>query len=75
MAGFIWSLLTWASVDFGPLAYPIVLRVLIISLTGIAIGVQLGFTVFLAGIMSIPNRRDQALAAMDQDSSEVTPSR
>jgi hypothetical protein len=73
--GFIWSLLTWASVDFGPLAYPSVLRVLIISLTGIAIGVQLGFTVFLAGIMSIPNRRDQALAAIDQDSSEATPSR
>jgi glycosyltransferase involved in cell wall biosynthesis len=66
-AGFIWSVLTWASVDFGPLAHPIVLRVLIISLTGIAIGVQLGFTVFLAGIMSIPSRRDQALAAMDQD--------
>ncbi|HXN66863.1 MAG TPA: glycosyltransferase family 2 protein [Bradyrhizobium sp.] len=74
-AGFIWSLLTWASVDFGPLADPIVLRVLIISLTGIATGVQLGFTVFLAGIMSIPHRRDQTLAAMHQDSSEVTPSR
>lgn len=72
-AGFIWSLLTWASVDFGPLAYPIVLRVLIISLTGIAIGVQLGFTVFLAGIMSIPNKRDQTLAAVDQSSSEFTP--
>lgn len=74
-AGFIWSLLTWASVEFGPLADPIILRVLIISLIGIAIGVQLGFTVFLAGIMSIPNRRDQILAAMDQDLSEVTPSR
>jgi hypothetical protein len=73
-AGFIWSLLTWASVDFGPLANPIVLRVLIVSLTGIAIGVQLGFTVFLAAIMSIPNKRDQTLAAMDQDSSEVAPS-
>jgi glycosyltransferase involved in cell wall biosynthesis len=74
-AGFLWSLWIWASVDFGPLAYPIILRVLIISLTGIAIGVQLGFTVFLAGIMSIPNKRDQTLAAMDQDSSEVTPNR
>jgi hypothetical protein len=72
-AGFIWSLLSWASVDFGPLADPVVLRVLIISLTGIAIGVQLGFTVFLAGIMSIPDKRDQTLAAMDQGSSEVTP--
>ena len=71
-AGFIWSFLIWASVDFGNLANPIVLRVLIISLTGVAIGVQLGFTVFLAGIMSIPVRRDQALAAMDRDSSEIT---
>ena len=70
-AGFIWSLLTWAAVDFGPLADPIILRVLIISLIGVAIGVQLGFTVFLAGIMSIPNRRDQILAARDQDVSEV----
>jgi glycosyltransferase involved in cell wall biosynthesis len=74
VAGFVWSLLIWASVDFGPLAYPIVLRVLIISLTGIAVGIQLGFTVFLAGILNIPNRRDQTLAAMDHNSSDVTPS-
>jgi glycosyltransferase involved in cell wall biosynthesis len=74
VAGFVWSLVIWASVDFGPLAYPIVLRVLIISLTGIAVGIQLGFTVFLAGILNIPNRRDQTLAAMDHSSSDVTPS-
>jgi glycosyltransferase involved in cell wall biosynthesis len=74
MAGLAWSLLTWASVDFGLLEYPIVLRVLITSLTCIAIGVQLGFAVFLSGIMNIPNRRDQTLAAMDQESSEVTSS-
>jgi hypothetical protein len=72
-AGFFWSVLTWASVDFGLLANPIVLRVLIMSLTGIAAGVQLGFTVFLAGVMTIPIRRDQTLAAMDQDSTEATP--
>jgi len=74
LAGLAWSLRAWASVDFGLLEYPIVLRVLIISLTGIAIGVQLGFAVFLSGIMNIPNRRDQTLAAMDQGTSEVTPS-
>ena len=73
--GFIWSLLTWASVDFGPLANPMILRVLIISLIGIAIGVQLGFTVFLAGIMGIPIRRDQVLAAMDHDLAEKAPER
>jgi glycosyltransferase involved in cell wall biosynthesis len=74
MAGFIWSLLTWASMDFGPIADPIVLRVLIISLIGVAIGVQLGFTAFLAGLMSIPIRRDQMLAARNQDLSDA-PSR
>jgi glycosyltransferase involved in cell wall biosynthesis len=73
MAGVTWSLFAWASVDFGPLEYPIVLRVLIISLTGITIGIQLGFAVFLSGIMNIPNRRDQILAAMDECSAEPTP--
>jgi glycosyltransferase involved in cell wall biosynthesis len=73
MVGLAWSLFAWASVDFGLLEYPIVLRVLIISLTGIAVGIQLGFAVFLSGIMNIPNKRDLILAAMDQSSSEVTP--
>lgn len=67
MAGLAWSLSAWASVDFGPLEYPLVLRVLIISLTSIAVGIQLGFAVFLSGIMNIPNRRDQTLAAMEHD--------
>ena len=61
--------------DFGPIADPIVLRVLIISLIGVAIGVQLGFTVFLAGLMSIPIRRDQMLAARNQDLSDAAPGR
>src|SRR5258708_29027449 len=72
MAGLAWSLLAWASVHFGPLEYPIVMRVLIISLTSIAVGTQLGFAVFLSVIMNIPNRRGQTLAAMDNSASEVT---
>ncbi|MGJ4944679.1 glycosyltransferase family 2 protein [Bradyrhizobium sp. HKCCYLS1011] len=63
--GIGWSLFTWASVDFGPLRYPSVMRVLILSLTSIAIGVQLGFTVFLSGIMNIPNKRDRIRAAVE----------
>jgi hypothetical protein len=73
IAGGTWSLFKWALVDFGSLEYPVVLRVMIISLTAIAIGVQLGFTAFLSGIMNIPNRRDQILAAMDESSAEVAP--
>ncbi len=68
--GVAWSLYSWASVDFGALENPIVLRVLIMSLTTIAIGIQLAFTVFLSGIMNIPHRRDRVLAAEDESSSE-----
>jgi glycosyltransferase involved in cell wall biosynthesis len=67
MVGLAWTLLAWASLDFGRLEYPIVLRVLISSLTSIAVGIQLGFAVFLSGIMNIPNRRDQTLASMEHD--------
>jgi Glycosyl transferase family 2 len=65
MAGLVWSLITWASVDFGLLAYPLVLRVLIASLTGIAIGIQLGATAFLSGVMDIPFRRSRILGAAE----------
>jgi len=59
--GLIWSLAAWASVDFGLLDYPIVLRVLIASLTSVAIGIQLAFTAFLSSIMDLPVTRDRAL--------------
>jgi hypothetical protein len=63
LAGLIWSFVTWASVDFGLLEYPKVMRVLVISITGIAIGLQLGLTSFLSSIMDIPIRRDRAFEA------------
>jgi hypothetical protein len=58
LAGLVWSLLTWAQVDFGPLRYPLVLRVLTLSLTGIAVGCQLGFTAFLSAMIDLPIRRE-----------------
>jgi len=66
MVGLAWSLITWASIDFGPLEYPAVLRTLIVSLTSIAIGLQLAFTAFLSAIMSIPFRREQTLTGTEQ---------
>lgn len=57
--GVVWSLVTWASVEFGVLEYPIVMRVLVASLTAIAIGIQLGFTAFLASITDLPMARDR----------------
>jgi glycosyltransferase involved in cell wall biosynthesis len=56
MIGLGWCVVTWASIGFGPVTYLMLLRVLMISLTGIAIGIQLAFTAFLAGIIDIPIR-------------------
>ena len=58
LAGLVWSLLTWAQEDFGPLHYPLVLRVVTLSLTGIAVGFQLGFTAFLSAMIDLPIRRE-----------------
>jgi glycosyltransferase involved in cell wall biosynthesis len=55
-AGLIWCVLLWASTGFGPLEYSALLRILIFSLTGIAIGVQLALTGFLLAIVEIPVR-------------------
>jgi hypothetical protein len=52
-----WCVWVWASAGFGPLEYATVLRLLVLSLTAIAAGIQLAFTAFLAGIMDIPTRR------------------
>jgi hypothetical protein len=56
VAGVIWCILQWASTGFGPLEYAALLRILILSLTGIAIGVQLALTGFLSAIVEIPIR-------------------
>ena len=56
LAGVIWCILQWASIGFGPLEYSAFLRILILSLTCIAIGVQLALTGFLLAIVEIPVR-------------------
>ena len=57
LAGLVWCTWSWASTGFGPLEYASLLRVLVLSLTAVAAGVQLAFTAFLAGIFDIPTRR------------------
>src|SRR5208282_2243846 len=54
LVGVIWCILQWASIGFGPLEYSALLRILILSLTGIAIGVQLALTGFLSAIVEMP---------------------
>ena len=53
LGGVIWCVVQWASTGFGPLEYSALLRVLILSLTGVAIGVQLALTAFLSAIVEI----------------------
>ena len=57
IAGAMWCVWQWASQDFGPLPDPRVLRVLMLSFTGLALSVQLAMTGFLEGIMDLPQRR------------------
>jgi hypothetical protein len=56
LAGFAWCILQWISTGFGPIAYAMLLRTLILSLTATAIGVQLALTAFLSAIIEIPTR-------------------
>ena len=56
LGGLVWCVLQWASVGFGSLEYSVLLRVLILSMTTLAIGVQLALTAFLSAIIEIPTR-------------------
>ena len=54
--GVLWCVKAWAATGFGPLEYSVLLRVLVLSLTTLAAGLQLAFTAFLAGILDVPTR-------------------
>jgi hypothetical protein len=56
VAGLVWCVTIWASTGFGPMEYVAFLRLLILSLTAMAVGVQLAFTAFLAGVIDVPTR-------------------
>jgi len=56
IVGVLWCVMRWATVDFGPLEYGLVMRILIASMTILMIGVQLLFTGFLAALLDIPTK-------------------
>jgi len=56
IAGVTWCVVQWVTVDFGPLEYGLVMRVLIVSMTVVVIAVQLSFTAFLAALLDIPTK-------------------
>src|SRR5262249_230936 len=53
LGGLGWSLSVWARTDFGPLDYPLALRILVISTTAVAVGIQLALTAFFASLLEI----------------------
>ncbi|MGO9327868.1 MAG: glycosyltransferase family 2 protein, partial [Steroidobacteraceae bacterium] len=63
LAGLFWTIYAWVSVDFGPIRYPLVLRVLVLSLTAIAASMQIALTSFFLSIMDLPVQRRQATEA------------
>ena len=56
LVGVSWAFLQWSGVRFGDLSYPRVLRVVIMSVTGLATGAQLILSGFLAGVIAIAHR-------------------
>lgn len=56
ICGLGWCIIQWASTGFGPIAYASLLRLLVLSATTTAIGIQLAFTGFLSAITEIPTR-------------------
>lgn len=53
LAGATWCLIRWSEVNFGQLEYGTVLRILIPSMTLVAISIQLVFTSFFAALLDI----------------------
>jgi hypothetical protein len=56
LGGVIWCVAQWASIGFGGLEYSALLRILVMSLTAIAAGIQVALTGFLCAIIEIPTR-------------------
>jgi glycosyltransferase involved in cell wall biosynthesis len=53
VGGVVWSVVYWADRNFGPISSPLVLRMLILSLTGISAAIQLAASGFLASVFTI----------------------
>ena len=57
--GLVWCVSQWVSTDFGPISDARILRVLVLSFTGLAAGVQLVLGAFLSSLVEIPYRADR----------------
>lgn len=58
VTGCIWAVAHWVSSGFGPIHYNGIMRVLLISLTCVAVAIQLAAAAFLASIFDLGRRRE-----------------
>jgi len=56
ICGLLWAIYAWVSLSFGPIQYPLVLRVLVLSLTAVAVAIQIASTSFFLSIIDLPTR-------------------
>jgi len=63
MAGLFWAISAWVSIGFGPIEYPLVLRVLVLSLTAVAVAMQIASTSFFLSIIDLPIRNEPSAKA------------
>ncbi|MDD3288966.1 MAG: glycosyltransferase family 2 protein [Alphaproteobacteria bacterium] len=52
----LWAAHRWSAVNFGALDYRDVMRILIVAVTCVVAGLQLGFSAFLVGVMQIKRK-------------------
>jgi len=53
LAGSVWAVAHWAASGFGPILYNGVMRVLVLSLTGVAVAIQMAAAGFLASVFAL----------------------
>ena len=53
LGGVAYCVLRWAALDFGPIAYPALVRILLISSTLVALAIQVALTAFLSALFEI----------------------
>ena len=53
LGGVAYCVFRWAALDFGPIAYPALVRILLISSTLVALAIQVALTAFLSALFEI----------------------
>jgi glycosyltransferase involved in cell wall biosynthesis len=53
LAGIVYCVFRWAETDFGPLRYAELIRILTLSSTAVALGLQIAFTAFLMALFEV----------------------